>query len=81
MRNIALTYPYMHDGRFRSLDEVLDFYISGVKDNPNLDPMLKNEQTLKTGISITHEEKQMLIKFLHTLTDHTMLSNHLYAEQ
>lgn len=81
LRNIALTYPYMHDGRFRSLDEVLDFYISGVKDNPNLDPMLKNEQTLKTGISITHEEKQMLIKFLHTLTDHTMLSNHLYAEQ
>jgi cytochrome c peroxidase len=42
LRNIELTAPYMHDGRFATLEEVVEFYNSGVVDNPNLSPPLRN---------------------------------------
>jgi cytochrome c peroxidase len=67
LRNIALTTPYMHDGRFYMLKRVLDHYASGVKDSPTLDPLLK--QNGRLGIPLTEDEKTKLIAFLNTLTD------------
>lgn len=67
LRNIELTPPYMHDGRFRTLEEVLDHYQSGVKDSPTLDPALRQDAFL--GIEISQDEKESIITFLKTLTD------------
>jgi cytochrome c peroxidase len=67
LRNVFLTPPYMHDGRFTTLEEVLDHYRSGVKDSPTLDVLLKQEGN--RGISFTNEEEEKIIAFLKTLTD------------
>lgn len=74
LRNIEFTGPYMHDGRFYSLDEVLEHYNSGVKAAQNLDPLLK------TGIQLTTAEKDQLKAFLKTLTDNEFIKNTLYGE-
>ncbi|MBT0608357.1 cytochrome-c peroxidase [Aequorivita echinoideorum] len=79
LRNVALTKPYMHDGRFGSLESVLDFYSSGVQETQNLDPILQQNNTL--GIPLSEEEKQALIAFLKTLTDETFITNPLFYEQ
>jgi cytochrome c peroxidase len=67
LRNVALTAPYMHNGKFSSLAKVLAHYASGVKDSPTLDPLLKQNGQL--GIPLTATEQAQLIDFLHTLTD------------
>ncbi|HZV70941.1 MAG TPA: cytochrome c peroxidase [Saprospiraceae bacterium] len=74
LRNIALTAPYMHDGRFGSLEQVLDFYSSGIQDHPNLNPLLKSEDGHAKKFNFTTGEKDALIQFLNTLTDNTMTS-------
>ena len=73
LRNVALTAPYMHDGRFGSLESVLHFYTDGVEDSPTLDPLLKQDSSL--GISLSDEEKKDLIAFLKTLTDENFIKN------
>jgi len=73
LRNIALTEPYMHDGRFASLQEVLDHYSDGVQYSPTLDPFLNQEGTL--GIPLSEQEKQDIIAFLLTLTDESFIGN------
>ncbi len=78
LRNISLTSPYMHDGRFLSLEAVLDFYSDGVEDNPRLDPLLRNGDVI--GIPLTDQEKQDLIQFLSTLTDEEFIVNPDFAE-
>lgn len=78
LRNIAITNPYMHDGRFQSLKQVLDFYADAVINNEHLDPELKLSE--KPGIPLTEDEKSKLLAFLFTLTDYTFLSNTLYSE-
>jgi cytochrome c peroxidase len=69
LRNVELTYPYMHDGRFFTLNQVLDHYSSGIQQSSTLDP------SLQSGIPLTGIEKQQLIAFLKTLTDYTLISN------
>jgi len=71
LRNIAVTAPYMHDGRFATLSEVLDHYNSGGERSPNLDPFIRFGQ----GLGLTDEQKSDIIAFLHTLTDSTFLTN------
>jgi cytochrome c peroxidase len=66
LRNIALTAPYMHDGRFATLEEVLTHYVSGIKGSPNLALDIKTSPTLHT---LTTNEKSDIVAFLHTLTD------------
>ncbi|WP_353086798.1 cytochrome c peroxidase [Flavobacterium sp.] len=78
LRNIEFTAPYMHDGRFFTLEAVLDHYSSGVAQTPNLDPLLVNGTTL--GIPLTASEKSKLIAFLKTLTDHQYLNDPRFAE-
>ena len=68
LRNIALTAPYMHDGRFRTLEEVIDHYASGGHLADNLNP---NVRVLK----LQEQDKKDLIAFLHTLTDTTARRN------
>lgn len=76
LRNVALTAPYMHDGRFGSLESVLNHYSNGVRQNETLDPILNQNGTL--GISITQEEKDAIIAFLKTLTDEEYINNPLF---
>lgn len=73
LRNIALTAPYMHDGRFATLEEVMDHYVSGIHPAQNLGSELANAQTLPL---LTSDEKEDIIAFLHTLTDTSYLQGH-----
>lgn len=78
LRNVGESLPYMHDGRFKSLQEVLDYYASGVQDTPNLDPILK--QNGRLGIPMSAEEKRKILAFLNTLTDNDFLKDKRFAE-
>ena len=75
LRNIALTAPYMHDGRFATLDEVLDHYSTGILPSPTLDPVIGSEYTTGENINLTEQQKAELIAFLNTLTDSTFINN------
>ena len=68
LRNIEKTFPYMHDGRFKTLEEVIDFYNSGVKDSETLDPIM-NKRGETRELHLTPKEKSDLISFLKTLSD------------
>lgn len=71
LRNVALTHPYMHDGRFQTLEEVLDHYSNGVKSSPTLASELQQGGVL--GIPMTATEKALIIGFLNTLTDYEFI--------
>lgn len=77
LRNLVFTAPYMHDGRFESLEEVIDFYSEGLKFSPTIDPLMKKVE--QGGIDLTEEEKQNLLAFLKTLTDTTFVNNPEYT--
>lgn len=79
LRNLAFTAPYMHDGRLFTLDAVLDHYSSQVQTTPNLDPLLKQNNT--TGIPLTSAEKYKIIAFLNTLNDRSFLFDKRFSEQ
>lgn len=70
LRNIALTAPYMHDGRFTTLEQVLDHYSEGVQRTETLDPNLAKHPD--GGLKLTAEEKRCVVAFLRTLTDETL---------
>jgi cytochrome c peroxidase len=70
LRNIALTAPYMHDGRFKTLEEVIEHYDHGVHRSPTLDPNLAKHPP--EGLGLTGAEKAALVAFLKTLTDETL---------
>lgn len=72
LRNIEHTAPYMHDGRFATLEEVIDHYSEGLQHSPNLDPLLS---VRGAGVGLTDEEKANLLAFLKTLSDPTFLTN------
>lgn len=69
LRNIEVSGPYMHDGRFYTLEAVLNHYTDDVQNTPNLDPSLKG------GVSLTDVQKRQVIAFLKTLTDKTFLAD------
>ena len=73
LRNVAVTAPYMHDGRFPTLEEVLDFYSEGVNNSYNIDSKMGFAH--QGGVQLTKDEKQKVIAFLKTLTDTTFLTN------
>lgn len=68
LRNIALTAPYMHDGRFNTLEQVVEHYNKGIKNHNKLDEKLR-EDGLPQNLDLSSVEKQALVAFLHTLTD------------
>ena len=66
LRNIEFSAPYMHDGRFSTLEEVVEHYNSGGEYSLTVDPLMKK---LGVGLQLTNQEKQDLVAFLKTLTD------------
>ncbi|RDV14295.1 cytochrome-c peroxidase [Pontibacter diazotrophicus] len=77
LRNIALTAPYMHDGRFATLEEVLEHYRTGIVVSPTLAPELQQQD--QPGIPISETDKQKLIAFLHTLTDKSFIHDKAFS--
>lgn len=67
LRNVALTAPYMHDGRFSTLEQVVEHYVSGVKRSPTLDPNIAKHPD--GGVPLDRADQQALVAFLKTLTD------------
>ncbi len=67
LRNVALTAPYMHDGRFATLEEVVEHYCTEIERSPTLDPNLAKHPL--GGISLSKDDKSALVAFLQTLTD------------
>jgi cytochrome c peroxidase len=67
LRNVALTAPYMHDGRFRTLEDVVEHYSTGVSRSPTLDPNLAKHPD--GGVPLSAQDKRALVAFLKTLTD------------
>jgi cytochrome c peroxidase len=85
LRNIAVTAPYMHDGRFATLEEVMEHYNSGIKISDTLSPLILEADNQKadpdqaTGLQLHDDEVQAIIAFLHTLTDENFLTNSKFS--
>lgn len=80
LRNIALTGPYMHDGRFQTLEEVVNHYSGGIKPHKDLDKKFKNKNGEVIHLNLDPIEKQALVAFLHTLTDYEMIKDPKYSD-
>lgn len=74
LRNIEFTAPYMHDGRFKTLDEVIDHYASGGHYADNVDPFIPQIKQ----INLTTKQKQQILLFLKTLSDKDFMNNPAY---
>jgi len=77
LRNVEFTAPYMHDGRFAKLEDVVEFYSSGVKPHPNLHPALRGPQERR---KLDAEEKAALVAFLKTLSDHKFITDSRFSD-
>jgi len=73
LRNIMLTAPYMHDGRYETIEEVIDFYSEGVKGSSTVDPLMK--KVGQGGVHLNQQDKNNLIAFLNMLTDTSFINN------
>lgn len=73
LRNLAFTAPYMHDGRFLTLDEVINHYSNGLKQSPTIDPLMKKVSI--GGVELTNNEKANLKAFLLSLSDYNFVRN------
>lgn len=79
LRNVELTAPYMHDGRFATLEQVVDHYSSGVKNHPNLSPQLVLPNGQPRLANFSPQDKVALVAFLKTLTDVTVSTDEKYS--
>jgi cytochrome c peroxidase len=82
LRNIALTAPYMHDGRFKTLAQVVDHYSDHVLASPSLSTVFRGESNEPAGktLKLTQREKKALLVFLNMLTDTTFITNPDFAD-
>jgi cytochrome c peroxidase len=86
LRNIELTAPYMHDGRFATLEQVVEFYNSGVVENPNLSPPLRQPRPPgqppgpPLRLNLAADQKAALVAFLKTLTDTSVTTDTKFAD-
>jgi len=74
LRNVELTFPYMHDGTLGSLEECLDHYTNAKKNTTNLDPLLKDP------LPLSAQDKKDLVSFLKTLTDYSLIIDQRFAD-
>ncbi len=79
LRNLTATGPYMHNGKYKTIESVLDHYASGVLDSPTLDPLLRQADG-SLGIHLSSPEKAKLLAFLKTLTDDAFLRDTRFSE-
>ena len=86
LRNIAVTAPYMHDGRFETLEAVMTHYNDGIVVSDTLSPLILEADNAPeagqdtVGLRMTEEEMKAIIAFLHTLTDETFLTNPQFSD-
>jgi cytochrome c peroxidase len=81
LRNVALTAPYMHDGRFETLEDVVNHYDHGIQRSPNLDQILRTWDTGETiTLGLQEDEKSALVAFLHTLTDEDYMADERFSD-
>lgn len=80
LRNIELTAPYMHDGRFATLEEVVEHYNSGIQAHPTLSPALADDNGNPIQLNFTDFEKAALVAFLKTLTDNSISSEEKWSD-
>lgn len=80
LRNVALTAPYMHDGRFASLEDVINHYDHGINKESNIDWRLSSLLDDDFKMNMTAEEKQAIIAFLHTLTDEVLTTHPKFSD-
>lgn len=73
LRNLIYTAPYMHDGRFATIDAVIDFYSEGLQDSPTVDPLMKNVD--QGGAQLSLQDKADLKAFLLSLSDPSFVNN------
>ncbi|MEZ4966832.1 MAG: cytochrome c peroxidase [Saprospiraceae bacterium] len=73
LKNIAVTGPFMHDGRFATLEEVIDHYSTGIQQGPALDNRLRTPNGQPLRLNLNDNQKQALVAFLNTLTDSDLL--------
>lgn len=76
LHNVEVSGPYMHDGRFATLEEVVEHYNSGIKRSPTLSPQIKKPD----GLFLTEQEKSDLVAFLKSLTDQEFLTNPAFSD-
>jgi cytochrome c peroxidase len=85
LRNIALTAPYMHDGRFRTLEELLEHYDAHIQMSETLDPLIRqaSNEPIVAGepikLHLQEDEKEAILAFLHMLTDSTFIQDERFA--
>src|ERR1700744_700196 len=80
LRNIALTAPYMHDGRFKTLEEVIDHYNEHVRPGPTLSPSLKDSSNIPVRLRLSPQEKSDLLAFLRMLTDSVFITDPRFSD-
>lgn len=79
LRNIEVTAPYMHDGRFATLEEVVEHYNSGIQAHPNLNPELRAPNGDPLRLNLSESDKQALVAFLKTFTDTELITDARFA--
>ncbi len=80
LRNIGLTAPYMHDGRFATLEEVVEHYNSGIQAHPTLSAALTDPSGNPVRLNFTAAQKKALVAFLHTLTDGSVAGEEKWSD-
>ncbi|RED50456.1 cytochrome-c peroxidase [Seonamhaeicola aphaedonensis] len=79
LRNLQFTAPYMHDGRFATLDDVINHYSEGLQNSPTIDPLMKKVN--QGGVQLSPEDKADLKAFLLTLSDFEFVNNLIFKNQ
>jgi len=82
LRNVGVRTRFMHDGRFTTLQQVVEFYDSGVSANPGLDGRLRDTvpfQNQPKRLNLSQAQRDALVAFMHTLTDSTFLTAPKFA--
>ncbi|MDA8562934.1 hypothetical protein N9L06_00620 [Mariniblastus sp.] len=80
LRNIGVTAPFMHDGRFADLEEVVEHYSTGIQAHDNLDRLLVGNGDQPARFEFSETEKASLVAFMHTLTDEAMLADEKFSD-
>ncbi len=80
LRNIALSGPYMHDGRFESLEDVVDFYSENIQNHDNLNFRLRGDNGQAMKMNLQDHEKEALVAYLETLTDEEMIKDDKFSD-
>jgi cytochrome c peroxidase len=80
LRNITVTGPYMHDGRFTTLEQVMDHYSNGIQNHANLHPKLRNTDGSPKQMNFTPSERSALLAFLGTMTDTKKMADERFAD-